>query len=214
MYESQTKLAEDVAKLLLQIKAIKLSPQNPFTWASGISSPIYCDNRVSLSFPSVRDIISNGLSRLISNHLPIDAIAGVATAGIPHGAIAAYRLGLPFVYVRDKAKSHGRNNQIEGYLPENSKVVMVEDLISTGGSSLKAADALISQGHEVIAVIAIFSYQLPEAIANFSKAGIPYFTITNYDILIKVAEYIGYITPHDLDTLEDWKNDPQSWHPS
>lgn len=210
----QENKAEYTAKKLLQIKAIKLDPQNPFTWASGILSPIYCDNRVSLSYPDIRDTISNGLIELINKLLPIDAIAGVATAGIPHGAIAAYRLGLPFVYVRDKQKSHGRQNQIEGQLKPKSNIVLVEDLISTGGSSLRAASALIDEGHNIKAICAIFSYQLQIAKSNFNTSNIPHYTITNYEVLLKVAESMGYITEEDMDTLNKWKTDPNSWSKS
>ena len=204
--------AHQLAENLLQIKAIKLSPQNPFVWASGIKSPIYCDNRLTLSYPGVRTSILEGFKEVVLQYPHIDAIAGVATAGIPHGAILAHELNLPFVYVRDAAKKHGRQNQLEGELKSNSKVLMIEDLISTGGSSLAAARYLQEQGHAILAVAAIFTYQLEEGISNFERAGIQLHTITDYPTLIEVAHQIGAIQPEDMALLQSWRNNPKDWN--
>lgn len=206
--------ANEAALNLLQIKAIKLSPQNPFTWASGIKSPIYCDNRVSLSYPKVRDHLSNAFLELLRKYPECNVIAGVATAGIPHGAILAYRLGLPFVYVRDSNKKHGRQNKIEGELPPNAKVIMIEDLISTGGSSISAAKCLREEGHEVLAICAIFTYQLEAADQNFQEAKIPLHTITDYPTLIEVAADRQIIDPQNLELLKRWRSSPQNWQDS
>jgi len=203
--------ASSVAKNLLQIKAIKLSPQNPFTWASGIQSPIYCDNRISLSFPNVRDEISDCFISILKNHPECNVIAGVATAGIPHGAILAYRMGLPFVYVRDTQKSHGRQNRIEGELPPNSKVILIEDLISTGGSSIKAAQCLMEAGHKVIKIAAIFTYEFQLAKSNFEEVGLKVETITNYSTLLRVAMEENYFQSDLLGLLINWSKDPQNW---
>lgn len=199
---------------LLQIKAIKLSPQNPFTWASGMISPIYCDNRISLSFPGVRDQISNTLLEFIRALPQSNAIAGVATAGIPHGAIAAFRLGLPFIYVRSEAKKHGRQNKVEGEIPPGSKIILVEDLISTGGSSLQAATTLLEEGHQVLAVCSIFTYNLAIAKENFTRAGIPLFTVTTFQVLIEIARQQGIVSEEDYHLLIKWQNDPENWQDS
>jgi orotate phosphoribosyltransferase len=204
--------AHQLAENLLQIKAIKLSPQNPFVWASGIKSPIYCDNRLTLSHPSVRNLILEGFKEILVQYSHIDAIAGVATAGIPHGAILAHELNLPFVYVRDAAKKHGRQNQLEGELKNHSKVILIEDLISTGGSSLAAAHYLQDQEHEVLAIAAIFSYQLEEGIENFKNANIALHTITNYPILLEVAHQLGAIHQKDLELLQAWRSNPKNWN--
>jgi len=204
--------ASTVAKNLLQIKAIKLSPQNPFTWASGIKSPIYCDNRVSLSHPSVRDEISDAFVEIIQCFPNCNAIAGVATAGIPHGAILAYRLGLPFAYVRDANKSHGRQNRIEGEIAPNSNIILIEDLISTGGSSIKAAKCLLDAGHNVLCVAAIFTYDLDSAAHNFKRNNITLKTITDYPTLIQMALDEKFIQADMFDLLTAWRKDPENWN--
>ncbi len=205
------KIASGTAERLLQINAIKLSPQNPFTWASGILSPIYCDNRITLSFPDIRRFIIQSMVVRSKEFDGFTAIAGVATAGIAHGALLANELGLPFAYVRSKAKAHGRQNLIEGNLEANSKVIVVEDLISTGGSSMKAVEALRENGHDVIGVLAIFSYGLQSAIETFEKGNCPFKTLSNYDVLIEQAYETNYIKQADLQTLKEWKKDPASW---
>ncbi len=197
--------ASEVAKRLLQIKAIKLSPQKPFTWASGILSPIYCDNRVVLSHPEVRDFIKNSLLEKAASMGPFDAVAGVATAGIAHGALLADAMQLPFAYVRSKPKEHGRQNLIEGELAENQRVLVVEDLISTGGSSLAAVEAVRAGGQEVVGVLAIFSYNFEAANKAFKAAGCRLETLTNYDILIREALTSKYINLNDLDLLTSWR---------
>jgi orotate phosphoribosyltransferase len=204
-------LASDVAEHLLQIKAIKLSPQSPFTWASGIQSPIYCDNRISLSYPKVRKVIKEGFVAHAKAFGDCNVIAGVATAGIPHGALLADALGLPFIYVRSKPKSHGRQNLIEGELPSNAKVLVIEDLISTGGSCIQAVDALREDGAEVLGVLAIFTYGLSKADENFSKANCKFATLSDYDTLLEKATEIGYIEKEALQTLKDWREDPEHW---
>ncbi len=205
------KLAPDVAGKLLQIKAIKLNPQNPFVWASGIHSPIYCDNRVILSFPRVRTFIIKGLVEKSKEFGHFDLIAGVATSGIAFGALLANELDLPFVYVRDKAKGHGRQNQIEGKLIGNERVLVVEDLISTGGSCLKAVQALEESGCEIAGVVAIFSYGFEQAREAFAAAKCHYDTLTNYDELLKEAIKSNYINKADLETLENWRIAPRKW---
>ncbi len=200
-----------IAKRLLQINAIKLSPQNPFTWASGIKSPIYCDNRLTLSYPDVRKEIVTAFVELTSS-FDFEVIAGVATAGIPHGALLAYELNQPFIYVRSKAKEHGRKNQIEGKLEANQKVLVVEDLISTGGSSLKAVDALREAGAEVMGVIAIFSYSFDKAQQAFEAANCPFATLSNYEALLNVAIQQKYISQDDYATLRAWRASPETWN--
>lgn len=201
-----------VSQYLLQIKAIKLSPQNPFTWASGLRSPIYCDNRVTLSFPDIRTHILEGLCDLAKTLEPFDAVCGVATAGIPQGTLLADRLIKPFAYVRGKAKDHGRQNQIEGDIPQGSRLLVVEDLISTGKSSLEAVQVLREAGYHVVSVIAVFDYGLPQAVQNFSAAQCPYYSLTNYDVLLQEAAEQSYISVEDVHILADWKNDPENWY--
>lgn len=196
---------------LLQIKAIKLSPQNPFTWASGMKSPIYCDNRMVLSHHSLRNKISLQLLMLGKEFGHYDYIAGVATAGIAHAAIMAHVAGKPMIYVRSKAKAHGRQNQIEGSIEEGAKVILVEDLISTGGSVIRAAEALNSVGIEVLGAVAIFTYQLQIAQDNLEEAGLKVKTITNYTDLIQVAANTEQINSSDLELLKAWKEDPANW---
>ncbi len=201
-----------VAEFLLQIKAVKLQPNNPFTWASGIKSPIYCDNRVTLSYPNIRTFIRQEYAQTILDSFgKPDAIAGVATGGIAQGALVAQELGLPFIYVRSSAKKHGMGNQIEGYFEEGQKVVVIEDLISTGGSSLKAVEALREANLEVKGLIAIFTYGFDIAENNFAEAKCPYRTLTNYDILLEHAKETNLISEEEAASLLEWKADPQSW---
>ncbi|MFQ7195387.1 orotate phosphoribosyltransferase [Thomasclavelia spiroformis] len=203
-----------IAKDLLDIKAVFLRPNEPFTWASGIKSPIYCDNRLTLSYPNVRKDIENGLAKSIKDNFPDAAcLMGTATAGIAHAALVADILDLPMGYVRGGAKSHGRNNRIEGKVEPGMKVVVVEDLISTGGSSLECVEALREAGCEVIGLIAIFTYGLPKATTNFEAANCKYATLTDYDTLIEVAKQNNYIKDEDMEKLKAWKKDPndESW---
>lgn len=201
-----------VAEFLLQIKAVKLQPTNPFTWASGIKSPIYCDNRVTLSYPNIRTFIRQEYAQIILDSFgKPDAIAGVATGGIAQGALVAQELGLPFIYVRSEAKKHGMGNQIEGFFTEGQKVVVVEDLISTGGSSLKAVEALRDAKLEVKGLVAIFTYGFDVAENNFVEAKCPYRTLTNYDILLNHAKATNLISEEEAASLLEWKADPQSW---
>ncbi|MCR9100358.1 MAG: orotate phosphoribosyltransferase [bacterium] len=204
-------LAAEVAHRLLQINAIKLSPQKPFTWASGMQSPIYCDNRTALSFPEVRRFIIKGFAQASAIFQPFNVVAGVATAGIPHGALLAEELGLPFVYVRSKAKSHGRQNQIEGVLPEGARVLVIEDLISTGGSALKAVEALREANADVVGVMAIFSYGFDKARNAFEAAGTSFATLSTYDALLEAAAEAEYIAPEEMETLKAWRKAPETW---
>lgn len=204
-------LESEVARKLLEIKAVKLSPQEPFTWASGLLSPIYCDNRVSLSHPEVRSFLKSCLSKKSVEFDPFDVVAGVATAGIPHGALLADALEKPFVYVRSSAKDHGRRNQIEGEIRAGQKVLLIEDLISTGGSSLLAVEALQAAGAEVVGVLAIFQYGFEKADRAFQEKNIPLRTLTHYNALIQEAAKIGYVSPTDIDTLNNWRNNPDAW---
>ncbi len=204
---------QQVAEFLLQIKAIKLQPNNPFTWASGWKSPIYCDNRVTLSHPTVRTYIRQQLSKAIQEKFgSVGCIAGVATAGIPQGALVAQELGLPFIYVRAKAKEHGRGNMIEGDdSMTGRRVVVIEDLISTGQSSLQAVQALRDAGYEVAGLAAIFTYGFDVAAENFKNANCPYITLSNYTALINYAEEHQYITRKDVDMLRSWRDNPSAW---
>lgn len=207
-------LERTIAKDLLDIKAVFLKPSDPFTWASGIKSPIYCDNRLTLSYPSVRDDIENGLAKLIRENFPeAECLMGTATAGIAHAAITADLLDMPMGYVRGGAKSHGRQNQIEGVVREGMKVVVVEDLISTGGSSLEVVDVLRDAGCEVLGLVAIFTYNMPAAAANFEAKQCRFVTLSNYDTLIEVAVENNYINPDELEKLKVWKLNPrdESW---
>ncbi|MFD0750002.1 orotate phosphoribosyltransferase [Mucilaginibacter calamicampi] len=204
---------QQVAEFLLQIKAIKLQPNNPFTWASGWKSPIYCDNRITLSHPTVRTYIRQQLSKAIQEKFgSVGCIAGVATAGIPQGALVAQELGLPFIYVRAKAKEHGRGNMIEGDDSMTGKrVVVIEDLISTGQSSLQAVTALREGGYDVAGLAAIFTYGFNIAEENFKNANCPYITLSNYTALINYAEEHQYITRKDVDMLRSWRESPSTW---
>jgi orotate phosphoribosyltransferase len=202
-----------VAGYLLQSKAIILEPAKPFTWASGWKSPIYCDNRVTLSFPEIRDFIKQAFSELIGTHFPRpDVIAGVATGAIAQGALVADQLDLPFVYVRPTAKGHGRKNLIEGRIGSGQSVVVVEDLISTGGSSLKAVEALREAGVVVKGMVAIFSYGFQVAEDNFRNAGVNLITLTDYHTLTEMALKTGYIKEEEVELLKQWRTDPASWN--
>jgi orotate phosphoribosyltransferase len=203
--------AQRIAEKLLQINAVKLSPQNPFTWASGIKSPIYCDNRLVLSFPEVRNLVVKSFVEKAANFEPFDTIAGVATAGIPWGALIADRLKKPFIYIRDKPKAHGRQNQIEGLHTEGSKILVIEDLISTGGSSLKAVETVRAANCEVVGVLAIFSYGFEAATTIFNESKCPFDTLSNYEILLECAVKRGYVTASDIKTLQDWRVSPSTW---
>ncbi|PIO78232.1 orotate phosphoribosyltransferase [Streptococcus parauberis] len=206
-------LSSQIAAKLLDIKAVYLKPEDPFTWASGIKSPIYTDNRITLSYPETRTIIENGFVETIKAHYPeVEVIAGTATAGIPHGAIIADKMNLPFAYIRSKPKDHGAGNQIEGRVLPGQKMVIIEDLISTGGSVLDAAAAAIREGAEVLGVVAIFTYQLPKATASFKEAGIELITLSNYSELIRVAKVKGYIDADGLQLLKKFKEDQENWH--
>ena len=198
--------------MLLDIKAVKISPEQPFTWASGWKSPIYCDNRLSLSHPSVRTFMKEALVSLINEKFDgVDGIAGVATAGIPQAALIADAMELPMMYVRSKPKGHGRENMIEGSMPEGSTLVVIEDLISTGGSSLKAVEALINAGYKVSGLTAIFTYGFDVAVKNFSNAGIPFYTLSSYTELLEVALEKSYIKESELESLKAWRKDPGTW---
>ncbi len=204
---------KEVAEKLLEINAIKLNPDAPFQWASGWLSPIYCDNRILLSYPKIRTLVINGMQSLADHFEPFEYIAGVATAGIPHGALLADRLGKPFVYVRSSPKSHGRQNQIEGHIPEGATALVVEDLISTGKSSLLAVDALKSAGVKVAATLAIFTYGFPQATKAFDEAAVPLQTLTDYATLLEVAIENGYIKSESLQLLNQWRLAPETWKP-
>lgn len=201
-----------VAEKLLQIKAIKLSPQEPFTWASGWKSPIYCDNRKVLSFPFIREFIKSEMCNVIFEKYPeAEYLAGVATAGIAWGAMAADQLKLPYVYVRPKPKEHGLTNQIEGSIDAGKKCVVVEDLISTGKSSLEVVEVLRKTGVEVIGMVSIFNYGFSVAEAAFEQAGVPFNSLTNYPTLIELAIDKGIITADQQETLNQWRTDPSNW---
>tara|TARA_R110002051_G_scaffold100694_1_gene171079 strand:- start:752 stop:1393 length:642 start_codon:yes stop_codon:yes gene_type:complete len=204
--------AKKTAELLLQINAIKLTPENPFTWASGWKSPIYCDNRIILSYPSIRNYVRDEMAKQVENlYGKPDVIAGVATGAIGIGMLVAESLGLPFVYVRPEPKSHGRQNQIEGYLEPNQNVVVIEDLISTGKSSLNAVDALKESGANIKGMIAIFTYGFSVAIDNFKEKDVELHTLSDYDHLIKQASETNYIKEAQMNTLLAWKNNPAEW---
>ena len=201
-----------IAQKLLQINAIKLNPQNPFTWASGIKSPIYCDNRISLSYPEVRNIIKNAFSEISKSFGEIDMVAGVATAGIAHGVLLADNINKPFCYVRSAPKGHGRQNLIEGEIPPKSKILVVEDLISTGGSSIEVVEILRNEGHSVLGVLAIFDYGFEKAKDNFRINDCKYLTLSNYQALLKEAIESNYISESDASVLAEWNKDPKAWY--
>ncbi|MCM1319585.1 MAG: orotate phosphoribosyltransferase [Muribaculaceae bacterium] len=203
-----------MAEKLLQIRAINLQPQNPFTWASGWNSPIYTDNRKTLSYPDVRTFIKVELSRIVLENFPeAEYIAGVATGAIAVGAMLADTLNLPYVYVRSTPKDHGLENLIEGNLTPGKKVVVIEDLVSTGGSSLKAVEAIRAAGCEVVGMCALFSYQFPVAIKRFRDANVQLITLSNYTAMLEAALDTNYIRPDDVETLKEWRKDPANWTP-
>jgi orotate phosphoribosyltransferase len=205
-------IAKQVAKSLLQINAIILDPKKPFKWAAGWNSPIYCDNRKTLSYPEIRNYIRQGLVAVIKNHYKgANVIAGVATAGIPHGVLVAEELGLPFIYVRAKAKEHGKQNQIEGYFEKGQSVILVEDLISSGKSSLEAASALKEVGMKVKGMVSIFTYGFDTASENFKNANCEYISLCDYNTLLPEAIKQKYIDKEDLAILKEWRENPSNW---
>ena len=210
--QQQNNYKSHIAELLLKLKAVKLNPSNPFIWASGWKSPIYCDNRILLSDPKSRNIIANYFSEIIKNkYNDAQVIAGVATGAIGIGILVAQKLNLPFIYVRPEAKKHGRKNQIEGKISENQKIVVIEDLISTGKSSLDAVKALRESNLEVMGMVAIFTYGFNKSIENFKKNKVSLDTLSNYNELIKKAIDIEYISEKDSETLKKWNKDPENW---
>ncbi|WP_455517237.1 orotate phosphoribosyltransferase [Leyella stercorea] len=205
-------LKKDFASKLLEVKAIKLQPNDPFTWASGWKSPFYCDNRKTLSFPWLRSYVKLELVHTILEHFPeAEAVAGVATGAIAQGALVADELNFPYVYVRSKAKDHGMQNLIEGELPAGAKVVVVEDLISTGGSSLKAVAALREAGYQVVGMVASYTYGFPIADQAFAEADVRLETLTDYDHVVEQALETGYIKNEDVELLHEWRKDPANW---
>lgn len=201
-----------VAEFLLKIKAVELSPSAPFTWASGMKSPIYCDNRKTLSFPEIRDFLRDRFAVIVSEKYGTpDVIAGVATGGIALGALVAQALNLPFIYVRSEAKKHGLGNQVEGVLEKGQKVVVIEDLVSTGKSSLNAVAALREAGAEVLGMVAIFTYNFAKAADNFEQSSCKLSTLTDYDTLLKQALQSNYINDEQVNSLRDWKGNPEKW---
>ena len=205
-------IKKQFATKLLGIKAIKLQPNEPFTWASGWRSPIYTDNRKTLAYPEIRSFVKQELVHLVHEHFAeATAVAGVATGAIAQGALVAEELGKPFCYVRSKPKDHGMGNLIEGTLPEGAKVVVVEDLISTGGSSLKAVEALREAGFEVIGMVASYTYGFPVAEEAFKAAGVKLVTICDYDATTEIAAEVGYISPEDIEVLKGWRKSPSTW---
>ena len=201
------------AQKLMDIKAIKLQPNDPFTWASGWKSPIYTDNRKTLSFPSLRSFVKLELCHAIQQHFPnAEAVAGVATGAIAQGALVADELGLPYAYVRPKPKDHGMGNQVEGELKKGTKVIVVEDLISTGGSSLKAVEALRQYGVEVIGMVASFTYGFPIAEEAFRQARVRLVTLSDYNAVLEQAAETGYIKPEEIEVLKEWRKSPDTWH--
>lgn len=205
-------IEKQVADKLLRIKAVKLQPHNPFTWASGWKSPIYCDNRKTLSYPQIRTYIKLQIARLIQENYPeAEVIAGVATGAIAQGALVADLLGLPFIYIRPTPKDHGLENLIEGDLKPKQKVVVIEDLISTGGSSLKAVEAIRKDGSEVLGMVAVFSYGFPVATEKFRAAKVKLTTLCDYDAVLSEALSINYINEDDIETLKEWRMNPAEW---
>ena len=210
--QQQNNYKSHIAELLLKLKAVKLNPSNPFIWASGWKSPIYCDNRILLSDPKSRNIIANYFSEIIKNkYNDAQVIAGVATGAIGIGILVAQKLNLPFIYVRPEAKKHGRKNQIEGKISENQKIVVIEDLISTGKSSLNAVKALRESNLEVMGMVAIFTYGFNKSIENFEKNKVDLDTLSDYNELIKKATDIKYVKDKDSETLKKWNEDPENW---
>lgn len=212
MVMNEHELSKQIAEHLLKIGAITLRPKEPFTWSSGLRSPIYCDNRMTMSYPAIREQIAQGFVSLINEHFPdVEVIAGTATAGIPHAAWVAAHMALPMIYVRDKPKGHGKQNLIEGEIPAGKRVVVIEDLISTGGSSLKAADAINESGGQALGVAAIFTYQLPVADQNFTASNLPLYTLSRYDDMIETAIQMNLIDEQDLALMKAWRADPEQF---
>lgn len=210
--KTQQQTAGKVADMLLTIEAIKLRADNPFTWSSGWKSPIYCDNRISLSYPDIRKFIKEGLTEAIrENFANVEAVAGVATAGIPQGALVAEALNVPFVYVRPKPKDHGMENLIEGRISKGQKVVVVEDLVSTGGSSLKAVEALRKEGAQVLGMVSIFNYGFDIATNNFYNADVSLVSLSDFSHLLTIAVQNNYVKENDLVSLKSWRVDPSRW---
>lgn len=206
------KVAQLIAQQLIEVEAVKLQPENPFTWASGWKSPIYCDNRKALSFPSLRSLIKIELARVIAEQFPeAEAVSGVATGAIAQGALVADVLGLPFSYIRSAPKDHGMENLIEGELKPGSKVVIVEDLISTGGSSLKAVEAVRRHGAEVLGMVAIYTHGFPDAVRNFEAAGVRLITLSDYNAVLSEALRTEYITKEQEAVLVEWRKSPSTW---
>jgi len=209
----QMSISEQVASYLLEIEAIKISLKEPFTWASGWKSPIYCDNRISLSYPDIRTFIKKALANIIlDKYEKTEAIAGVATAGIPQGALVANNLDLPFLYVRSKPKGHGLTNQIEGRIITGQKIVVIEDLVSTGGSSMKAVEALRRVKMDVLGMVSIFTYGFKQSYDLFKKGNISFYSLSDYNTLLDVAMDGGYIKPEELSKLKAWRVNPVSWN--
>lgn len=205
-------MKREIAAALLEIEAVSLQPETPFTWSSGLKSPIYCDNRLTLSYPDVRRKVAEGLKNLIVEHFPdADVIAGTATAGIPHAAWVSELLNLPMSYVRSKAKGHGKGNQIEGRVTKGQKIVVVEDLISTGGSVIEAVQALREAGCEVLGVVAIFTYELEKGDQQLKAAGISAYSLTDFTTLSNLAEEKGLISKGNLESLSEWRKSPSEW---
>ncbi|MCX7568382.1 orotate phosphoribosyltransferase [Tumebacillus sp. DT12] len=207
-----TELSARIAKSLLEIQAVALRPHEPFTWSSGIRSPIYCDNRLTMGYPEIREMIADGFAELIKEKYgDVDVIAGTATAGIPHAAWVAHKLGKPMIYVRSSAKKHGKGNLIEGVLRDGQKVVVIEDLISTGGSSIQAVQGVREAGGEVIGVAAIFTYEFPKASAAFAEAGVPFATLSSYSALLPIAAAENYISADDVELLQKFREAPEQY---
>ncbi len=212
MVDPDAALARETAAHLLAIGAVTLSPEAPFTWASGLRAPIYCDNRLTMAYPPVRRALSEGFAEILRGHdLSPEVIVGTATAGIPHAAWLAQRLDLPMAYVRAAAKAHGRGNQIEGLVEPGRRVAVVEDLVSTGGSSLAVVEVLQAAGAEVEAMLAIFTYGLPGSAARFAEAGVPLYTLTHFEALLAVAEARQHVSPDAVASLRAWQRDPAAW---
>ena len=211
-YKAMETVEKAVAKSLMDIKAVMLRPENPFTWASGWNSPIYCDNRKILSYPEIRENVCRWMADIIKEKYPeVEVVAGVATGAIAHGYLVAHLLGKPFCYVRPKPKDHGTGSQIEGLLPQGAKVVIVEDLISTGMSSLAANNALVNAGADVMGMVAIFTYNFNKARQAFEDANVELTTLSNYDTLIEVAAETGYVKESEIAVLKEWRVSPSTW---